>query len=230
MTRDHALIEELLAIRALDALDDDDAARLERELADHGDCDECRRLHAEHTDVAGMLALTLDPRPVDPRMADRILAEPQRSGGATAGAVDEVSARRDRRLARWQAAFGVAAAAALILAIVLTTRPGSVPVPETIVPFEGAPGELAMAYTPDERGVLVWGTGLPDPGTENVYELWLIEDGEPVRGGCLTPTDGAVAAYLDADPSSADLMAVTVESSACPDAPTADPIFTAELA
>ena len=98
MTRDHALIEELLAIRALDGLDEDDAARLERELAVHGDCDECRRLQAEHAEVAGMLALALDPRPVDPRMADRILAEPQRSGGATAGAVDEVSARRDRRL------------------------------------------------------------------------------------------------------------------------------------
>ena len=228
MTRDHALIDELLAIRALDGLDEDDAARLERELAAHGDCDECRRLEAEHPEVAGMLPLALDPRPVDPDMADRILAHPPRSAVPPPRPVDEVSARRDGRLGRWQAAFGVAAAVALVLAIVLATRPGGVPVPETIVPFEGAPGELAMAYTPGERGVLVWGTGLPDPGAESVYELWMIEDGEPVRGACLAPTDGAVAAYVDADPSSAELMAVTVESSECPDAPTTDPIFTAE--
>jgi hypothetical protein len=39
-----------------------------------------------------------------------------------------------------------------------------------------------------------------------------------------------VAAFLDADPSSADLLAVTVESQECPDAPTTDPVYTAELA
>ena len=61
MTRDHALIDELLAVRALGGLDEDDAAVLERELAAHGDCAECRRLEAEHTEVAGMLALALDP-------------------------------------------------------------------------------------------------------------------------------------------------------------------------
>jgi hypothetical protein len=75
----------------------------------------------------------------------------------------------------------------------------------------------------------VWATGLPDPGPGKVYELWMIEDGEPVRGACLAPEGGAVAAFLDADPSSADLMAVTVESQACPDAPTTDPVYTAEL-
>ena len=40
-----------------------------------------------------------------------------------------------------------------------------------------------MAYTPGESGVFVWGNDLPDPGEGNVYELWMIEDGQPVRGG-----------------------------------------------
>ncbi len=229
MTRDHELIEELLAVRALDGLDEDDAALLDRELSAHGDCAECRRLEAGHAEVAGMLPLALDPRPVDGDMADRILSHPPRSARPVAAPVDEVSARRDGRIGRWQAAFGVAAAVALALALVLATRPGGVAVPETIVAFEGTPGELAMAYTPGERGVLVWGTGLPDPGAESVYELWMIEDGDPIRGACLAPTDGAVAGYVDADPSSAELLAVTVESSECPEAPTTDPIYTAEL-
>jgi hypothetical protein len=238
MIRDHASIDELLAIRALGGLDGDDAARLERELASHGDCDECRRLEAAHNEVAGMLALSLDPRPVDEGMADRIVAQEQRrapreeQGPAPtviASSVDELSSRRDARLARWQAAFGVAAAIALILAFVLATRPGGVEVPGTIVAFQGERGELAMAYTPGERGALVWGAGLPDPGGGKTYELWMIEGGKPVRGACLAPTDGAVAAYLDADLSSAELMAVTVESTDCPTAPTTDPVFTAEL-
>ena len=231
MTREHALIDELMAIRALDGLDDDDATRLERELAAHGDCDECRRLEARHAEVAGILAFSLDPRPVDEGMADRILAEPQRPSATAAAPVDELSARRDARLGLWQAAFGVAAAVALVLAIVLATRPDAgIAVPSTIVPFEGDTGELALAYTPGERGVLVWGTGLPDPGEGRVYELWMIEDGDPVRGACLPPTGGVVGAYVNADLSSAELMAVTVESSDCPEAPTTDALFTAELA
>jgi hypothetical protein len=231
MTRDHSLIDELLAIRGLDGLDGDDAALLERELAAHGDCDECRRLEAEHTEVAGMLALALDPRPVDEDMADRILALPPRAARTAAASSDEVSTHRDARLDRWQAAFGVAAAIALVLAFVLATQPdGGAFVPgTTVVTFEGAPGELAMAYTPGEAGALVWGTGLPDPGVGNIYELWMIEDGDPVRGACLAPSNGAVAAYLDADLSAGPLMAVTVESHECPDAPTSDPVFTAEL-
>jgi Anti-sigma-K factor rskA len=231
MTREHALIDELLAIRALDGLEDEDAERLERELTAHGDCDECRRLEAEHAGVAGTLALALDPRPVDESMVDRILASP-RAAATTAAPVEDVSSRRDARLGLWQAAFGVAAAVALVLAIVLATRPdGGFTVPdERIVPFTGAPGELAVAYTPGERGVLVWGTGLPDPGEGRVYELWMIDDGDPARGACLTPTLGAVAAFVDADLSSTELMAVTVESTSCPEAPTTDPLFTAELA
>ena len=232
MTRDHTLIDELLAVRALDGLDDDDAALLARELAAHGDCDECRRLETEHAEVAGALALALEPRPVDPGMVDRIVAEPQRAAG-TAGAAaatpDELAERRDARLRRWQTAFGVAAAIALILAFVLATRP-DVSVPSTLVRFEGGTGEVAIAYTPGESGVFVWGNDLPDPGEGNVYELWMIQVGEPpISGGCLAPTDGSVAAFVDADPSSAQQMAVTVESADCPGAPTTDPVFTAEL-
>jgi anti-sigma-K factor RskA len=236
MTRDHSLIDELLAVRSLGGLDGGDAELLERELAAHGDCDECRHLETEHAEVAGMLALALDPRPVDEDMVDRIIASEQRTGQRTDRAAttptDEVSDRRDARLGRWQAAFGIAAAVALLLAFVLATRPGDgVHVPGTIVAFEGsAHGELAMAYTPGERGALVWGAGLPDPGGGKVYEVWMIENGNPVRGACLAPTEGAVATYLDADLSSAELMAVTVESTECPSAPTTDPVFTAELA
>jgi anti-sigma-K factor RskA len=231
MTRDHELIDELLAARALDGLEEDDAALLARELAGHGACDECRRLETHHAEVAAMLALALDPRPVREEMIDRILGASTMPPATPAAAPDRIAARGETHVGRWQAAFGVAAAVALVLAFVLATRPGADPVVRgaTMVTFEGADGELALAYTPGERGVVVWGTGLPDPGAGRLYELWLIEDGEPARGACLAPSGGAVAAYVDADLSSTDLMAVTVESAACPDAPTDDPLYTAEL-
>jgi hypothetical protein len=221
MTLDHTTIDELLAARALDGLEPDEAALLEREMAGHGDCETCRRLEAEHRETAGMLALVLEPRAVDPAVVEGILEGP----GAS-------SASPDGRLRRWQAAFGVAAAVAVALAFVLLTRPGT----DDVVPgrrfvsFEGSSGELAAAYVPGERGLVVWGTDLPDPGAGKVYELWLIEDGTPTRGACLRPRDGALGAYLDTDLGGTDILALTVESSACPDAPTTDPVYTATVA
>ena len=97
-----------------------------------------------------------------------------------------------------------------ILAFVLATRPtGGPSAPgKVVVAFESeAPGEVALAYTPGEPGALLWATGLPDPGPGKVYEVWMIEDERPVRGACLAPDDGAVAAYLDADLTSGPLMA-----------------------
>lgn len=230
MIRDHELIDELLAIRALGGLDGDDRSVLERELAAHGDCDECRRLEARHHEVAGLLPYALDDRPVPEAMLERILAEPRRPLAAAATPPDEVAAARDPRVGRWQAAFGVAAAIALVLAVVLATRQGAAVVPERFVRFQGSPGDLVMAYTPESPGFVIFGTGLADPGPGKVYELWLIDDGTPVRGACLSATDGSVAAYLDADLGATEQMALTLESPACPDAPTSDPVYTAELA
>ncbi|HZB02477.1 MAG TPA: anti-sigma factor [Actinomycetota bacterium] len=221
MTLDHTTIDELLAARALDGLEPDEAALLEREMADHGECETCRRLEAEHRETAGMLALVLEPRAIDPAVVEGILE----GSGAS-------SASPDRRLRRWQAAFGVAAVVAAALAFVLLTRPGA----DDVVPgrrfvsFEGGSGELAAAYVPGGRGLVVWGTDLPDPGAGKVYELWLIQDGTPTRGACLQPRDGALGAYLDTDLGGADTLALTVESSACPDAPTTDPVYTATVA
>jgi hypothetical protein len=220
MTLDHTTIDELLAARSLDGLEPDEAALLQREMADHGDCETCRRLEVEHRETAGMLALLLEPRAVDPAVVEGIL----QGSGASSASPDPI-----RR--RWQAAFGVAAVVAAALAFVLLTRPGA----DDVVPgrrfvsFEGGSGELAAAYAPGERGLVVWGTDLPDPGAGRVYELWLIQDGTPTRGACLTPQDGALGAYLDADLGRADTLALTVESSACPDAPTTDPVYTASL-
>jgi hypothetical protein len=229
MMRDHTLIDELLAVRALHGLDGEDEATLERELASHRPCEECDRLQAEHAEVAGRLAFALDPLPVPPGMVDRILAEPQRTTATPHGEVarDEVGRRRDARLRRWQAATGLAAAIAILLAVVLVTR-GPV-VPDRFVPFRGGGGELAMAYTPGEPGVFVWGTGLPDPGPGKVYELWMFRDGRPTRGACLSPTDGSLASFVDTDLGSSEAMAVTVESESCPAAPTTEPVYTAEL-
>jgi hypothetical protein len=246
--RDHATIEELLAARALDGLDGEDAAALEREISAHGpSCDECRRLEVEFSEVAARLAFALDPLPVDSGMLTRILASPgPSSGGAgpsadddtrASGPGDEVAAARRSHRARrtgWVGAVGIAAAVVLLAALVTVRNDSTQPVTrvssaQRFVPFEGDVGELAMAYTPGEPGAVFWGRDLPDPGAGRVYEIWMVEDDIATSGGCVEPSGGRVGVSVDADIGTTDLMAVTVEPT-CSDAPTSDPVFTASLA
>ena len=252
--RDHTLIEELTAAAALGGLDPDDQQRLEHERAAHDPCDVCRDLELDFGEIAGQLAFSLDPEPVDMAIADRILAEGGRVAvipdiGTTEVVQEPVelmtdpdryAANRGRRGRRWATAVGIAAVLGLALVASLTYLPGLRSVPthpvaaQRFVHFTApggitTQGDLSMAYTPGSAGVVLWGSDLPDPGDGKVYEIWMISGTTPVSGGCLQPTDGRIAAYVGADVGTADQMAVTTESNACPSAPTATPILTAPL-
>jgi hypothetical protein len=247
--RDHTQIEELMAVEALGGLDQEDLQTLNRERAAHEPCDECQNLEAGFAEIAGRLAFSLEPERVDVAMADRILADGSRLAvipdiGAVplpdAPDVPPSARGRDRRGRRWAVGVGIAAVLVLLLVASITYLPGIRPVSthpsatQQFVRFSPADGgtgegELAMAYTPGSSGVVLWGSDLPDPGTGKVYEVWMISGTTPVSGGCVLPTDGRIATYLDANVDAADLMAVTTEPSACPSAPTTPPILTAPL-
>ena len=226
--RDHSVIEELLAVRALGGLDADDDITLQRLMAEHGpDCETCRRLQDGFDETAGLLGFALDPMPVDPGIAERILAQPRRTPGR-----EEPTKRRGRR---WPALVAVAAAVVLVLASIAVFRPrtqtiAGVSFGQQVITFEGGTGEVAMAYSPGEPGALIVGRDLPTPGADRTYEIWAITGTTPVSAGCVSPTDGQLATFTDLDVSASDLMAITVESSSCPSAPTTQPVYTATLA
>jgi hypothetical protein len=257
MTPDHERIEELLSVRALDGLEPADERELAQARAAHGpDCAECARLERETLEVAALLAFSLAPVPVDAGMAERILAThavtivpdepvveapapaPAAIGGVTGPTdpIDELSARRDSRSARtWAAVLGVAAVVVSIAVFTATVVRAPVEVTRAdlsgrIVHFDGGvDGTLTMAYTPGTSGAVFWGHGLPDPGEGQTFEIWMIDDGVAVPGGCTSPVDGRIALFVDAEIGTTDLMAVTVEPTACPPEPTTDPVLTADL-
>jgi hypothetical protein len=226
--RDHSQIEELLAVRALGGLDGEDVATLDAALVSHGpDCAECRRLETEFAETAGRLAFALTPLPVGDADADRILS--------IAAAEPSVARPTVVRGRRWTAAIAVAAAIALVAVAIAVVRPSrtqqvSASWSQRVVPFEGASGRLAMAFTPGQPGVVLLGSELPDPGPGHTYEVWSIRGGVATSAGCQQPTDGSLAAFVDADPNTADLMAITVEPTRCPSQPTTTPVYTAQLA
>jgi hypothetical protein len=116
--------------------------------------------------------------------------------------------------------------------LVLAQRPRDTRSSLVVVPFQGAgvSGRLSVAFRPGEAGVYLVGSDLPAPPQGDVYEVWMIETGTPTSGGCVTPkADGSVLVYVDASLGSSDTMAVTVEPSSCPEAPTTTPILTADL-
>ena len=228
--RDHTQIEELLAVRALGGLEPDEDLALRRAMAEHGpDCAECRRLEAEFEATAGLIGFALDPVPVDPEMADRILAH-QRPTPHRVAPTRRSSRRRPAALVAIAAALVV-----LVLASIVVLRPrtqtiAGVSFAQQVVTFQGGAGEVAMAYSPGEPGALIVGRDLPAPGTDRIYEIWAITGTTPVSAGCVSTTDGRIAAFTDLNVSTSDLMAITVESTSCPSAPTTQPVYTATIA
>jgi anti-sigma-K factor RskA len=246
--RDHERIEELLAVRALGGLEADDAAELERALAEHGpSCETCASLEQAYADVAGELAFALEPVPVREGLEDEVVARALASvtgetqGTALGGGGDVVapiSAAPSRRSSAWRRIALVAAAVVLFVGgwvlrdATVPEEAGGPPAgflaQATIVPFEGSTGgQLAVAYRPGQPGAYLIGTGVPAPAEGETYELWLIEGDQPTSGGCFVPEDGEVVAEVEGAVDEADLLAVTVEASACPPEPTTTPVLTA---
>jgi anti-sigma-K factor RskA len=239
VTRNHAVIEELLAIRSLGGLDGNDVELLESELASHGDCEECRRLADEFDETAGRLAFALEPEPVDMGQADEILrraTHPATQEIAPTPArppIDELGERRARSGRIWPALVAAAVAILLVVSgIVLFGPQRSTAVQastdQQVVGFTGDAGELAMAYRPGESGALLVGTGFADPGADKVYAIWMLKGSTPVSGGCVRPHDGSIVAFVDADLAGTDQMAVTIEPATCPSAPTTTPVLVSD--
>lgn len=242
--RGHERIEELIAIRAIGGLDADDIVELETEMHEHGpDCAECRRLENEYGEVAGRLAFALDPVAVRHSFLEETIelalgertAEPAREPERVPERPREREPRRRGRVLR--PLIGIAAALALFaggyLVGAAVMDEERVPADATVVALEGEPGAgtITAAFRPGEDGVFLAGSGLPALPEDQVYELWLFTGETPASALCAVPNeDGSLFEFIDESMEGIGLMAVTVESSSCPDAPTTTPIFAAEVA
>ena len=249
---DHERIETLIAARALGGLDPDDARELDRALAEHGpECAECRRLLDDYDEVAGRMAFALAPAPLRAEMEDEILeralsgqgsvsttdtpvTEPTRAPGSLD---DRREARTARRAGVWRSVAAIAAAFVLFAGgwvIGTTVSDDDQPLDLSaarVVSFDSQEGEFAVAFEPGESGLLVLGSGLPSPGPDKAYQVWMIEGDDPTPGPCLRPgSDGSIVELIDANLGTTDTMAVTVEPATCSTSPTTEPIAVADLA
>lgn len=236
---------DLLAAYALDAVDDLDRRLVERLLAADP---EARRELDEHRAVVA--AFTVDSAP-PAALRERVLgsiasvpqvAETRRSAEAagTSGGARPGAARRPRR--RW-AVVAVAAAAVVAVAVPTTlaiqarqeqarlqTQADAVasmladPTAE-IVRGEMVGGGDASALVSGDR-VLFSVTDLPQAGSAEDYQLWLVEGEEMVSAGVFDARDGSAALLVDAAGSAG--VAVTLEPAGGSPQPTSDPLVVLE--
>jgi hypothetical protein len=246
--RDHAAIEELIALGALDGLDPSGARELAAQRSDHGaDCEECLRLESTYDEVAGRLAFAVEPAEIRDGFEDQLVTlarggeNPERGDDAPPSIARE---RDRRRFARPMRALAGVVAAALIDGAgvggyLLAPKEESAtraleqllrqPNVQQLELTGGANGTMNVYYAPGHPDAFLVGSGLDQPPSGKAYELWMFRGQTPVSAGCFAPENGNVLQEVNADPSGADAMAITVESNACPAAPTSQPVMSGAL-
>jgi Anti-sigma-K factor rskA len=222
----HDEIEELIVADALDGLDQADRDRLARLMGEHGpDCPECRRLEREYREVAGAIALTVDPAAMSAGAEDALIrAARESSAGEPSG--PRVIRARGRT---WAAAVAVAAVVALIGGVIGYVLAPNEPSGFRTIALQGTvPGQLSLVYQPGRQDAVLVGSGLADPGSGKVYELWYQPSAgaKMVPAGVFTPASGSVTGAPVTVGKSFVLVAVTVEPGprGSPQ-PTSQPIF-----
>jgi len=215
-------VHDLSAAYALDALDEEERRAFEEHLRD---CERCRLTVADFSETAALMAYGAAEAAPPPALRSRILDEVRRERRVV------VPLRRPRLV--MGAAAGMAAAIAIGFGLWAASLSGELdrtrgaldvladPAART-VELEGAAGRLVVGE--DGRAALVV-RGLKPAPAGKTYEIWVIED-RPRPAG-LFDEPGEVV-LLDRRVPEDATVAVTVEDDGGVDAPTSQPVFSAQ--
>jgi anti-sigma-K factor RskA len=207
-------IHDLAAAYALDALDPEERWTYEQHLYS---CERCREEVASLRETAAELAYVPEGPVPPPALRDRILRE------ARAGRPAEVVPIRRRWLFPATAVAAVAATVAAVgFAVWGLSAQDSAPVEQQVLPLNGAPGNLIVAG--DEATLVVC---LEQPPSGKTYEAWVIEGDTPRPAG-LFP-GGCRSVPLEERVASGNTVAVTLENQGGVDAPTTEPLLSANV-
>lgn len=220
---------------ALDALEADESAAIAEHL------DSCDRPHVELREATGagaVLAASLEPIEPTPALRSRVMRSIE---GKPAPGVD-IATRRERATWLPRAVAGLAAAAAIVLAVWNVGLQGELADRDAQLhelaaaigtggPAYAVAGDVGGGVLVEGREGPVFVADLEPPPEGLVYALWLIGPDElPVRVGTFQPGAGDPVAIVPLDRSLAGFatFAVTVEEGPV-DAPTTDPVLATSL-
>lgn len=225
---DSGTIHELSAAYALDALDPAE----EREFAKHlRSCEQCREDVASFVAAAAGLAFAVESPEPPPALRRRILERVQGERGV-------VVPLRRRRIT-FGVVSGIAAAAAAVAIglgiwaaslssdldatrdeLAVLADPGA-----RSIDLQGADGRLVVS--PEGEAALVV-RDLDAAPEGRTYEAWVIEGTTPRPAGLFDGSDRRDLVLLDRKVPTNAVVAVTLEDDGGVDAPTSEPIITAQ--
>lgn len=225
---EHETARELTAAYALDALEERDAQALEAHLES---CAACRDELDGFREAAGALALVTDAPAPPERLRARVLerAREERLN------VVPLRPRRNRLVVAGFATAAAAALAAVAVGAYAFTLSRSLDRERTAaeiladpaarsIPIEGGRGRLVVGS--DGRAALV--TDLEPAPAGRTYEVWIITGQQPKRAGEFEGNDDRDVVRVDGRVRAGQVVAVTVEPDGGVDAPTTQPIFSAQ--
>jgi anti-sigma-K factor RskA len=245
----HETVSELLAVYALDAVDADERALVERHVEE---CPRCRGELTEHLAVAAALGDTGAPAPAGSWdvIAERI-GRPE--GSEAVPPLDLAAIRADRARTdaprRSVAARFVAAAAVVVLvaavgtmAWVISDQQSRLDEMETamegdsvmldpdahLVSLDDADGATYATAVMDDSGrAVLISSGLQALPEGRSYQLWAVGPDGPVSLGVLGPNPQLVSfGMVEGD---ATTLAITDEPAGGSPAPTSDPMVTGQM-
>lgn len=223
---DHDELRSLIAPFALGAVEPEEAeavrAHLER-------CESCRRDYEEMSATVASLDLAVAEEELPPGFVQAVLAE------ARKGSSEAVRALRPRRgtallaAAALVALLGVLGGWALSLRAELQRTQAALEAQRAAMTrlaqglggmrLEGAGQARALMLPTDSGGVFV-ASGLGEPPPEHVYQLWLLEDGQPISAGVFEVHAGSGTVVVRRPLAGVEGVAVTVEPEGGSEEPT----------
>jgi anti-sigma-K factor RskA len=236
MSRDHEQYEENVGAYLLGALTELEAEVFERHVAS---CASCRQ-DFEHMRVASeALPRAVEPV-VPPASLKKSLMETVNAEARERERVARSRTWRDRlRLPQLRPAFALGMAAVLAVGVAIgigvagiggsSSKTVAAVVDHGRLPMANA--SLVVSGDSSKGGVLKL-DGMPQPGTNQVYEVWVHRDGQFVPAGALfgVSKDGSGSAAIATDLKGVDTVAVTREPQGGTQQPTETPVMTFKLA
>jgi anti-sigma-K factor RskA len=227
-----------LAAYSLDALDPEEAARVERHLES---CDRCRTLVLWLRPAVDLLPASVEQLEPPPTLRERVLAEvnaeaaPQHGGEVDRGPRELAAARPRRkwRVLDWRPAVAIAAVLLVVGALGGYLLRSSGPSQSVVAarPTNAAPsGQVSATLAREGDLATLRVTRLPALPPDAVYETWVERDGA-VRPGSVfvLRDDGSADAAVPGPLGGADAVLVTREPRGGSTTPTSPPLLRASL-
>jgi anti-sigma-K factor RskA len=236
----HDELKSLIAPYVLGALSPEE---LEEVRAHIISCEECMAEADDYAGVVGSLGPSVQPERVPEGLIEGVMStvESERSGVAVATAEEPKPAPVTRLRPARSAYTLVAAAAVLIIvgvlagALIATTNDLNDSQDELAQQRErvqrlvetqggmrlGSPsGDTVGAMLPTDDGGIFMVHGLEDAPSDSTYQVWLIEDGQPLSAGTFDPESGIGGLQTDHSLENVDEVAVTLEPTGGSTSPT----------